>query len=127
MNTKMNTLLKRNNLLGSILLFLLAITLASSVLVSCKRPGEGRAIVTVVDTLNMPVAGATVELTSRNNPNKPGDVNFSQATDLDGKAYFSNKLEVILQVEAKKGTLKSTKENIHIIPDEVAVLTVTIR
>jgi hypothetical protein len=89
----------------------------------CKDPGPGKAIVTVVDSLNQPINGAKVELTSQENQ-PPGDVSDLQTTDVNGKTYHEFELEMILKVKVEKLGYTAPKENIHIIPDETTELKV---
>jgi hypothetical protein len=90
---------------------------------SCKKEKPGKAVITVLDSLNLPVYGATVNLNSDNNP-EPGIVKDKKVSDNNGKTYHEFPLEVILQVEVTKGSLVAPKSNIHIIPGETANLTV---
>jgi len=90
---------------------------------SCKKDKPGKAVITVVDSLNLPVYGATVNLNSNNNP-EPGIVKDKKVSDNNGKTYHEFPLEVILQVEVTKGTFVASKSNIHVIPGETANLTV---
>jgi hypothetical protein len=99
--------------------------LAASALSSCKKEEPAKAVITVVDTLNNPIQGCTVELNSENNP-RPGDVKASEITDISGNAYFEFELEAILQVEVSKGAFEADKENIHVIPGETAEKTITL-
>lgn len=93
--------------------------------IGCKKEEPGKAVITVVDTLNNPIQGCTVVLNSDNNP-KPGDVKASEISDISGKAYFEFDLEAILQVEVSKGAFTADKENIHVIPGETAEKTITL-
>ncbi len=97
----------------------------ASTLSSCKKEEPAKAVITVVDTLNNPIQGCTVELNSENNP-RPGDVKASEITDISGNAYFEFELEAILQVEVSKGAFEADKENIHVIPGETAEKTITL-
>jgi len=90
---------------------------------SCKKEKPGKATITVVDSLNLPVYGATVNLNSDNNP-EPGIVKDKKVSDNNGKTYHEFPLECILQVEVTKGVLEAPKSNIHIIPGETAELTI---
>jgi hypothetical protein len=99
--------------------------LAASALSSCKKEEPAKAVITVVDTLNNPIQGCTVELNSENNP-RPGDVKSSEITDFSGNAYFEFELEAILQVEVSRGAFEADKENIHVIPGETAEKTITL-
>ena len=93
---------------------------------SCKKDEPGKAIITVVDSLNIPVFGAVVNLNSDNNP-KPGIVKDKKTTDNNGRTYHEFPLEVILQVEVTKDAMVFPKSNIHIIPGETAEITVKYR
>lgn len=90
---------------------------------SCKKDKPGKAVVTVLDSLNLPVYGATVNLNSDNNP-EPGIIKDKKVSDNNGKTYHEFELECILQVEVTKGLLVAPKSNIHIIPGETAEITV---
>ena len=96
-----------------------------SVLVStsCNKEKPGKAVITVLDSLNQPVYGATVNLNSDNNP-EPGIVKDKKVSVNNGKTYHEFPLECILQVEVSKGVLEAPKSNIHIIPGETAELTI---
>ena len=91
--------------------------------ISCKKDKPGKGVITVLDSLNQPVYGATVNLNSNNNP-EPGIVKDKKLSDNNGKTYHEFPLECILQVEVTKGLLEAPKSNIHIIPGETAELTV---
>lgn len=109
--------------------FLFAIILGAFSLTffpACKKDKPGKAIIQVVDSLNLPIYGATVNLNSDNNP-KPGIVKDKKTTDNNGKTYHEFPLEVILQVEVTKGTRTAPKNNIHIIPGETANLIVKLK
>lgn len=90
---------------------------------SCRKDKPGKAVITVLDSLNLPVFGAVVDLNSNNNP-EPGIVKDKKTSDNNGKTYHEFPLECILQVEVTKGALVAPKSNIHIIPGETAELTV---
>jgi hypothetical protein len=111
-----------NNKSIFLIAFLLGIfTLFAST--SCKKEKPGKAVITVLDSLNQPVFGATVNLNSDNNP-EPGIVKDKKVSDNNGKTYHEFPLECILQVEVNKGVLEAPKSNIHIIPGETAELTI---
>ncbi len=90
---------------------------------SCKKEKPGKAVITVLDSLNQPVYGATVNLNSDNNP-EPGIVKDKKVSDNNGKTYHEFPLECILQVIVTKGVAEAPKSNIHIIPGETAELTI---
>lgn len=82
---------------ATLILFLLAVSV-TPLLQSCyKEPGVGKARILVIDQNQLRVPYATVTL-------KQFDVLMTGTTDYMGVAEFTNKLEVILNVEAKKGT-----------------------
>jgi len=89
--------------------FVLGSLLAVSglILQNCKEPDAPKAEITVVDSVNDVVSGAIVKVTSKNYIASSA-VEQTQKTDLKGKAYFTFKLEAILQVVAtgqnKQGT-----------------------
>jgi hypothetical protein len=109
------------------IVFALILGLSVFILVpSCKKEEPGKAVITVVDSLNVPIFGAIVNLNSDNNP-KPGIVKDKKTTDNNGRTYHEFPLEVILQVEVTKGAMVFPKSNIHVIPGETAELTVKYR
>ena len=116
----MNIKMKFNSIFLSLVIISLYTLIFST---SCKKEKPGKAVITVLDTLNRPVYGATVNLNSDNNP-EPGIVKDKKLSDNNGKTYHEFPLEVILQVEVTKGTWVAPKSNIHIIPGETAELTV---
>lgn len=78
------------------LLFLLTI-ISVPMMQSCyKKPGPGTARIIVIDENQLRVPFANVRLNN-------GNVDFVDVTDVNGIANFENELEVILNVEAKKG------------------------
>lgn len=94
-----------------------------SPLSGCKKTGPGKAVITVLDSLKQPISNAKVELTSKDNQ-PPGDVSDIQTTDVNGKTYHEFELEMILKVKVEKFGYTAPNENIHIIPDETAQLTI---
>jgi hypothetical protein len=110
---------KKSFLLIALVLGIFTLTITTS----CKKDKPGKAVITVLDSLNLPVYGAVVNLNSDNNP-EPGIVKDKKTSDNNGKTYHEFPLECILQVEVSKGTLEAPKSNIHIIPGETAELTV---
>jgi hypothetical protein len=50
----------------------------------CKEEKPAKAVITVVDTLNNPIQGCTVDVNSDNNP-RPGDVKATEITDVSGR------------------------------------------
>jgi hypothetical protein len=94
-----------------------------SPLSGCKDTGPGKAVVTILDSLKQPIAGAKVELTSKDNQ-PPGAVSDIQTSDINGKTYHEFELEMILKVKVEKFGYSAPNENIHIIPEETAQLTI---
>lgn len=78
------------------------IALMSITLHSCykePRPGIGRVI--VINQNKNRVPNATVKLSN-------GNINETLMTDVNGTCTYENKLEVILNVEARRGTQVGT-------------------
>ncbi|MCC6253270.1 MAG: hypothetical protein IT238_12495 [Bacteroidia bacterium] len=113
----------KNFILFSIIIACFSVLFITS---SCKKKPVGKAIITVIDSLNQPVYGAIVNLNSNNNP-KPGVVKDKKTSDNNGKTYHEFPLEVILQIEVTKGSKVAPKSNIHIIPGETATQTVKLK
>ncbi len=105
--------------------FTLSLVIFLAIAPGCKEEKPAKAVITVVDTLNNPIQGCTVDVNSDNNP-RPGDVKATEITDVSGNAYFEFELEAILQIEVTKGTWEADKENIHVIPGETAEKTITL-
>jgi len=119
MQLKLNPMNNKSILFIVLILGVLTIPFISS----CKKDKPGKAVITVLDSLNLPVYGAVVNLNSDNNP-EPGIVKDKKTSDNNGKTYHEFPLECILQVEVTKGTLEAPKGNIHIVPGETAELTI---
>lgn len=119
----MNTLMQKKSV---VILAILLGFFSFLTITSCHKEKPGKAVITVLDSLNAPVYGAVVSLNSDNNP-EPGVVKDKKTTDNNGKTYHEFPLEVILQVEVSKGTLIAPKSNIHIIQGETANLTVKLK
>lgn len=81
---------------ATLLLFLLAVSVTPFLQSCYKAPGEGTARILVIDENQLRVPYASVTLSQ-------GSINMAGTTDFEGKAEFTNELEVILSVEAKKG------------------------
>lgn len=67
--------------------------------ISCNKPTDCKVIITVLDSNNAPVAGATVKLYSSN---PPGQVQATGTTDGSGNADFNFKLPAIFDIAASK-------------------------
>lgn len=100
------------------ILFLLAISATFSLQSCYKQPGTGDARIIVIDENQLRVPYATVRLYQ-------GDINEVSSTDYDGVVLFENQLEVILNVEAKKGA-KIGSGIARIKPDQTITEVVTI-
>lgn len=83
-------------------------------LVSCGKPKDTVATVTVLDAGNLPVAGATVKVVGYDSfGNNPGVIDRETTTDANGKAIFNfNDLYkrgsagfAVLEIEAEKGAM----------------------
>jgi hypothetical protein len=95
--------------------FLLAVlgfgVLASSS--SCGKKTEPKAEITVVDSLNKAIQGAKVRITSKTY-NASSVIDQNGVTDVKGKAYFTFKLEAILEVIATGKNNKVGKDYIQL-------------
>lgn len=73
----------------------------------CKKDGPTRAIITVVDSVGKPVAGASVSLWQDTAVNKTNNVQstlrVTKTSDAAGKAQFDFQLEAFLNITAVKG------------------------
>lgn len=78
-------------------LFLLTVMVVPSLQSCYKAPGEGKARILVIDENQLRVPYANVTLSQ-------GSIQKVGTTDFKGLAEFENELEVILSVEAKKGS-----------------------
>jgi hypothetical protein len=70
---------------------------------SCKKDGPSNAVITVVDSINRPVQGATVILWQDTAVNKSNgvasNVRVSKKTDAAGKAEFEFQLEAFFNID----------------------------
>ena len=84
---------------------------------SCKKTKPAEANVTVTDTLNRPVGGATVVLRQDSVVNTTtgvrADIYQEKTTGGDGTAHFEFEWEAVLNVEVSKGSL-SAKDYIRL-------------
>jgi len=111
------------------LIFLLFVAVAGST--SCKKTnGPADAVITVVDSAGKRISGATVVLRQDSVINQTTGsqavINESKVTNSSGQAWFTFKLEAVLNVEASKGTL-SARDYIRLEKNEEVTKTVTIR
>lgn len=85
------------------------ITIFFSLCFSCKKTTPAEANITVLDTLNRPVAGASVVLRQDSviNPNTGvrADIFQEKITASDGNAHFEFDWEAVLNVEITKDVL----------------------
>lgn len=92
---------------------------------SCGNKTEPKAEITVVDTLNKPIQNATVRITSKTY-NASSIIDETQKTDVKGKAYFTFKLEAILEVIATSGP-RSGQDFIQLKSGETVEKTVVVK
>jgi hypothetical protein len=87
-----------------LLITILLAVVYTGTLTSCKKKGDTKAIVTVIDTLGLPVAKAKVILwqdTVRNVVNNQrSNVRVEGTTDGSGKATFTFENEAFLNIDA---------------------------
>ena len=97
---------------------------------SCKKTKPAEANVSVVDTLNRPVGGATVVLRQDSvvNPNTGirANVYQEQLTAGDGNAHFTFDWEAVLNVEVTKDAL-SAKDYIRLEQNKTVSKTVIVK
>lgn len=69
---------------------ILTITLGLGLSQSCKKPADTVGVVTVVDSNNSPVSGASVKLLGVDSQGNPGGrIDVTETTGSDGKATFN--------------------------------------
>lgn len=114
----------------AIQILLVALLVVPAVFSSCKKSGPAEAIVTVLDSTGRRISGAVVALKQDSvvNPtnNVQASVNQQQITDASGQAYFTFKLEAVLNVEVSKGLL-SARDYIRLEQSKEVAKTVIIR
>lgn len=97
---------------------------------SCKKTKPAEANISVVDTLNRPVGGATVVLRQDSvvnaNTGVRADVYQEHVTASDGIAHFSFEWEAVLNVEVSKDAL-SAKDYIRLEQSKTVTKTITIK
>jgi hypothetical protein len=106
---------------------LLYVLLLGGASVSCNKPSDCRATITVVDTTNKPIAGVFILLYSAN---PPGQVTFTGHTDVSGNAPFDDKLPAIFNIKATDSNFTHVRTGIGIIQLQVGqtvTTTVTVR
>jgi hypothetical protein len=109
---------------------LFALVVASAAFSSCKKSGPAEAMITVVDSTGQRISGALVTLSQDSviNPvnNVQASANQVKQSDAAGQAFFSFKLEAVLNVEVVKGT-KVAKDYIRLEQSKTITKTVVIR
>src|SRR5436190_21511373 len=94
---------------------------------SCKKTTPAEANITVVDTLNRPIGGATVVLRQdsvvNTNTGVRANVYQEQHTASDGNAHFEFEWEAVLNVEVTKDAL-SAKDYIRLEQSKTVTKTV---
>lgn len=78
---------------------------------SCKKTSPAEATITVVDSLQRPIKGATVILRQDSvvNPSTgvKADIYDEKISDINGNTFHSFKWEAVLNLEISKGNLKT--------------------
>ncbi len=96
---------------------------------SCKKTTPAEANITVVDSLNRPVGGASVVLRQDSviNPNTGirADIFQEKITSSDGNAHFEFEWEAVLNVEITKDVL-SAKDYIRLEQSKTVTKTIMI-
>jgi hypothetical protein len=117
-----------------ILFNIFLIVLSVLQMVSCKPKDPPKLIVTVVDSADVKVVGATINITSsgyKNGKPQQGIVKASGVTDSDGSASFDFKLDAIVNVKAYKlnaaGDSLKGSSMAKLISGEITECTVKIR
>jgi hypothetical protein len=107
---------------------LIWITLLAIVITACKKSGPADAVVTVLDVAGAPVSGATVILRQDSviNPTTGirADLYQEQVTGSSGEAFFSFKLEAVLNIEVHKDSIINDDEYIRLEQNETVRKTV---
>lgn len=107
-----------------------AVLLASAGFSSCKKNGPAEAVITVVDSIGARISGAIVTLKQDSviNPvnNVQASANQVKQSDASGQAFFSFKLEAVLNIEVEKGS-KSARDFIRLEQSKTVDKTVVIR
>ncbi|MEI6522048.1 MAG: hypothetical protein WCO37_01025 [Bacteroidota bacterium] len=109
-------------------LFLLTV-LCFGVLVSsssCGKKSDPKVEITVVDSLNKAIQGAKVRITSKTY-NASSIIDQNATTDIKGKAYFTFKLEAILEVIASGKNNKIGRDYIQLEIGKTTEKTITIK
>ena len=110
---------------------IILLILASAGWSACEKTnGPADAVITVVDSTGKRIAGATVVLRQDSVVNSTTGaqavINESKVTNSSGQAWFTFKLEAVLNIEASKGNL-SALDYIRLEKNEEVTKTVTIR
>ncbi len=109
---------------------LMVMMLVPVVFTACKKSGPAEAIITVIDSTGKRVAGAVIVLRqdSVTNPtnNVQASINQQQVSDAVGQAFFTFKLEAVLNVEVSKGNL-TARDYIRLEQSKQVTKTVIVR
>lgn len=93
---------------------------------SCGKKSDPKAEITVVDSLNKPIQGAKVRITSKTY-NASSVIDENSTTDVKGKAYFTFKLEAILEVIATGKNNKTGRDYIQLEQSKTTEKTIIIK
>lgn len=97
---------------------------------NCKKSGPAEAIITVRDSLGLPVSGARVILRQDSVVNATtgvrADVFQEQVTGSTGDAVFSFELEAVLNIEIIKDSINKADEYIRLEQSKTVRKTVVI-
>lgn len=97
---------------------------------NCKKTGPAEAIVTILDSLGQPVAGAKVILRQDSVQNTTtgvrADVYQEHVTSSNGEAVFSFELEAVLNIEVIKDSIHKADEYIRLEQSKTVRKTVVI-
>lgn len=110
-------------LLFLILTVCIGVVLSST---SCKKKTEPKVVITVVDTAGKIIQGAKVRITSKTY-NAASVIDETGTTDVKGKAYFTFKLEAILEVIATAKTNREGSDFIQLEMGKTAEKTITVK
>lgn len=83
-------------------------SLAIVISISCKKPKDPRAVITVVDVNEKTISGAQVRINSKSSA-PTSIVDTTMTTDFQGQINYTRKFEAILEAQVTYGTLKGTE------------------
>jgi hypothetical protein len=93
---------------------------------SCGKKSDPKVEITVVDSLNKVIQGAQVRITSKTY-NATSIIDENSTTDVKGKAYFTFKLEAILEVIATGKNNKTGRDYIQLESGKTTEKTIIIK